>query len=110
MVTQCSRYDGIIRVTVISESAGLMLGLDLESLMQRARDYNKEYGNSFVSVEHLVLGFVQDNRFGKPLFKEFQISLKTLNSAIESIRGRQTIIDQGIYSLFMLRDHVKRKR
>ncbi|KAI7752446.1 hypothetical protein M8C21_020338, partial [Ambrosia artemisiifolia] len=79
---------------VIGESAGSMLGRDLESLMQRARDYKKEYGDSFVSVEHLVLGFVQDNRFGKQLFKEFQISLKTLKSAIESIRGRQTVIDQ----------------
>ncbi|KAI3704731.1 hypothetical protein L1987_74958 [Smallanthus sonchifolius] len=79
---------------VIGESAGSMLGRDLESLMQRARDYKKEYGDSFVSVEHLVLGFVQDNRFGKQLFKEFQISLKTLKNAIESIRGRQTVIDQ----------------
>ncbi|KAI3747997.1 hypothetical protein L6452_10798 [Arctium lappa] len=79
---------------VIGESAGSMLGRDLEALMQRARDYKKEYGDSFVSVEHLVLGYVQDNRFGKQLFKEFQISLKTLKNAIESIRGRQTVIDQ----------------
>lgn len=79
---------------VIGESAGSMLGRDLEGLMQRARDYKKEYGDSYVSVEHLVLGFVQDNRFGKQLFKEFQISLKTLKNAIESIRGRQTVIDQ----------------
>lgn len=79
---------------VIGESAGSMLGRDLEALMQRARDYKKEYGDSFVSVEHLVLGYVQDNRFGKQLFKDFQISLKTLKNAIESIRGRQTVIDQ----------------
>ncbi|KAL7614739.1 hypothetical protein Lser_V15G07632 [Lactuca serriola] len=79
---------------VLGESAGSMLGRDLEGLMQRARDYKKEYGDSFVSVEHLVLGFVQDNRFGKQLFKDFQISLKTLKNAIESIRGRQTVIDQ----------------
>ena len=38
--------------------------------MNRARDYKKEYGDSFVSVEHLVLGYVQDNRFGKQLFKD----------------------------------------
>ncbi|KAJ0469458.1 putative ClpA/B family, AAA+ ATPase domain, ATPase, AAA-type, core, Clp, repeat (R) [Helianthus annuus] len=79
---------------VSGESAGSMLGRDLESLMQRARDYKKEYGDSFVSVEHLVLGFVQDNRFGKHLLKDFKISLKTLKNAIESIRGKQTVIDQ----------------
>ncbi|CAN4079433.1 unnamed protein product [Withania somnifera] len=79
---------------VIGESAGSMLGRDLEGLVQRAREYKKEYGDSFVSVEHLVLGFVQDKRFGKQLFSDFQISLKTLKAAIESIRGRQNVIDQ----------------
>lgn len=72
-----------------------MLGRDLEALIQRARDYKKEYGDSFVSVEHLVLGFAQDNRFGKQLFKDFQISLNTLRNAIQGIRGNQNVIDQG---------------
>ncbi|KAA0060312.1 chaperone protein ClpB3 [Cucumis melo var. makuwa] len=79
---------------VLGESAGSMLGRDLEALIQRAREFKKEYGDSFVSVEHLVLGFVNDQRFGKQLFKDFQISLQTLKSAIESIRGRQSVIDQ----------------
>ncbi|XP_023523729.1 chaperone protein ClpB3, chloroplastic [Cucurbita pepo subsp. pepo] len=79
---------------VLGESAGSMLGRDLEALIQRAREFKKEYGDSFVSVEHLVLGFVQDQRFGKQLFKDFQISLPTLKSAIESVRGRQSVIDQ----------------
>ncbi|KAF2283594.1 hypothetical protein GH714_012119 [Hevea brasiliensis] len=36
----------------------------------------------------------KDQRFGKQLFRDFQISLQTLRSAIESIRGRQSVIDQ----------------
>lgn len=72
-----------------------MLGRDLEALIQRARDFKKEYKDSFVSVEHLVLGFAQDRRFGKILFRDFQISQQALISAIESIRGRQAVIDQG---------------
>ncbi|KAF9684202.1 hypothetical protein SADUNF_Sadunf04G0093400 [Salix dunnii] len=79
---------------VHSKSTGSMLGHDLETLIQRAREYKKEYGDSFVSAEHLVLGFAQDQRFGKQLFKDFQISLQTLKSALESIRGRQAVIDQ----------------
>ncbi|KAK1317080.1 hypothetical protein QJS10_CPA05g01788 [Acorus calamus] len=79
---------------VLGESAGSMLGRDLEALIQRAREYKKEYGDSFVSVEHLVLGFAQDRRFGVQLFKDFQITLKALTSAIQSIRGNQTVIDQ----------------
>lgn len=80
---------------MLGDSAGSMLGRDLEGLIQRAREYMKEFGDSFVSVEHLVLGFAEDNRFGKQLFKDFQLSLKTLKDAIQSIRGRQTVIDQG---------------
>ena len=87
---------------VLGESAGSMLGRDLEALIQRARDYKKEYGDSFMSVEHLVLGFVQDNRFGKQLFKDFQISRKALKDAIEAIRGRQKVIDQGDNSYFLV--------
>ncbi|KAG9439323.1 hypothetical protein H6P81_019488 [Aristolochia fimbriata] len=79
---------------IIGETAGSMLGRDLEALIQRSREYKKEYGDTFVSVEHLVLGFIEDGRFGKQLFRDFQISLKTLKSAVESIRGRQKVIDQ----------------
>lgn len=73
-----------------------MLGRDLEALIQRGRDYKKEYGDSYVSVEHLVLGFVEDRRFGKQLFKDFRITLEAIKSAIQAIRGRQNVIDQGM--------------
>ncbi|XP_031397045.1 chaperone protein ClpB3, chloroplastic [Punica granatum] len=79
---------------VLGESSGSMLGRDLEALINRAREFKKEYGDSFVSIEHLVLGFSQDQRFGKQLFRDFQISQQTLKSAIEAIRGRQSVIDQ----------------
>ncbi|KHN13577.1 Chaperone protein ClpB3, chloroplastic [Glycine soja] len=79
---------------VLGESSGSMLGRDLEALIQRARDHKKKYGDSFVSVEHLVLAFTQDQRFGKQFFRDFQISEPALKSAIESVRGRQSVIDQ----------------
>ncbi|KAE9619985.1 hypothetical protein Lal_00040263 [Lupinus albus] len=79
---------------VLGDSGGSMLGRDLEALIQRARDFKKEYGDSFVSVEHLLLGFAEDKRFGKILFRDFQITQQALKSAIESIRGRQSVIDQ----------------
>lgn len=72
-----------------------MLGRDLEALINRAREFKKEFGDSFVSVEHLVLGFAKDPRFGKQLFRDFQITEQKLKSAVEAIRGRQSVIDQG---------------
>ncbi|XP_056169745.1 chaperone protein ClpB3, chloroplastic isoform X1 [Syzygium oleosum] len=81
-------------IIVLGESAGSMLGRDLEALINRAREFKKEFGDSFVSVEHLVLGFAKDPRFGKQLFRDFQITEQKLKSAVEAIRGRQSVIDQ----------------
>ncbi|KAK4755171.1 hypothetical protein SAY87_008928 [Trapa incisa] len=81
---------------VIGESSGSMLGRDLEAQINRAREYKKKYGDSFVSIEHLILGFSDDQRFGRQLFRDFQISQQTLKSAVEAIRGRQSVIDQAI--------------
>eukprot|EP00850_Spirogloea_muscicola_P017605 SM000153S01594 [mRNA] locus=s153:141110:144817:+ [translate_table: standard] len=71
-----------------------MLGRDLESLIERARGFKREYGDSFVSVEHMLLGFVQDKRFGAQLLKDFQLSQKVLDKAIKDVRGTQKVIDQ----------------
>lgn len=79
---------------VMGETSGSMLGRDLEALIERARGFKKEFGDSFVSVEHLVLGFAQDKRFGQQLFKEFQLSQKQLNAAVQAVRGTQKVIDQ----------------
>jgi ATP-dependent Clp protease ATP-binding subunit ClpB len=80
----------------MGDTSGSMLGRDLEALIERARGHKKEYGDSFISVEHLVLGFVQDKRFGQQLFRDFQLSAKSLNAAIQAIRGSQKVTDQGI--------------
>lgn len=80
---------------VLSEPGGSVIGRHFEAVIRRARDYKKEYGDSFVSVEHLVLGFTEDKRFGKQLFNDFNISLNTLRNAIQAIRGRQQANDQG---------------
>ncbi|XP_024382965.1 chaperone protein ClpB3, chloroplastic [Physcomitrium patens] len=79
---------------VLGDTSGSMLGRDLEGLIEKARGHRKDYGDSFVSVEHLVLAFTQDKRFGQQLYKDFQLSAKTLNAAIQSIRGSQKVTDQ----------------
>lgn len=77
------------------DTSGSVLGRDLEGLINKARGHMKEYGDSFVSVEHLVLAFAQDRRFGQQLFKDFQLTANALNTAVQSIRGSQKVTDQG---------------
>ncbi|RWW86721.1 hypothetical protein BHE74_00004488 [Ensete ventricosum] len=56
VVVRCeANKDGrVLLFPVLGETAGSMLGRDIEALIRRAREYKKEYGDSFVSVEHIV--------------------------------------------------------
>lgn len=40
---------------VLGDLVGLMLGYDMEGMIQWAREYKKMYGDLFISVEHLLL-------------------------------------------------------
>lgn len=54
-------------------------------------------GDSFLSVEHLVLAFPLDKRFGEKLFKDLQLSEQALKDAVHAIRGSQRVNDQSMY-------------
>lgn len=40
-----------------------VLGRYLEAVVSRAQEYKKEWKDSFVSIEHLVVGLVKDPRY-----------------------------------------------
>lgn len=73
----------------------LYLGSSLDSLLDRAEAYRQEFGDDYISVEHLLLAYTQDDRWGKKLFQEFQLSEATLKQAIKTIRGSQKVTDQN---------------
>lgn len=52
-------------------------------------------GDDFVSVEHLVLAFHSDPRFGKQLFQNFNLDEKELKASIQAVRGSQKVTDQS---------------
>ena len=68
--------------------------------------YKKEYGDEFVSVEHMLRAFTADKRFGQQLFEDLQIGENELKEAISAVRGSQRVTDQSMYngyhSIFLL--------
>ncbi len=71
------------------------LGRSVDTLLDRAEQYRKDYGDDFISIEHLVLAYPQDARFGKQLFAEFQLTEAKLKTLITQIRGSQKVTDQN---------------
>ena len=76
-------------------SESVYLGKSLDTLLDRAETYRKSYGDDFISIEHLVLAFVKDERFGRSLFQEFDLNEEKLKKTIEAIRGSQKVSDQN---------------
>ena len=80
---------------VSGSTDSVYLGNALSTLLDRADGYRQTYEDDYISIEHLVLGYAQDKRFGQDLFKAFDITEKTLKQAIEQIRGNQKVTDQN---------------
>lgn len=79
----------------MGDTSGPIMGSNLASLLDSARKYKKEMGDDFVSVEHLLLAFHSDKRFGQQLFRNLQLSEKDLREAIQAVRGNQRVTDQS---------------
>lgn len=80
---------------VTGDTSGPILGPDLTLLLNNARMHKKEMKDDFVSVEHLILAFLSDKRFGQLLFSNLQLSEKALKDAIQAVRGSQRVTDQN---------------
>src|SRR6476661_2208820 len=86
----------ISRQPKITGSGGnVYLGRSLDTLLDRAEIYRKEYGDEFISIEHLILGYVKDDRFGRNLLQEFKLDEAKLKDIITQVRGKNKVTDQN---------------
>jgi ATP-dependent Clp protease ATP-binding subunit ClpB len=84
---------------VMGDTSGQIMGSHLSNLLDNSQKHKKEMGDDFVSVEHLVLAFHSDKRFGKQLFSNLQLSEKDLKDAVRAVRGSQRVTDQSTNSI-----------
>ncbi|MBE9199876.1 MULTISPECIES: ATP-dependent chaperone ClpB [unclassified Nodularia (in: cyanobacteria)] len=80
---------------VSGSSTSVFLGRSLDTLLDRADVYRQEFKDEYISIEHLLLGYAKDDRFGKSLFQEFGLDEGKLKKIIKQIRGSQKVTDQN---------------
>jgi ATP-dependent Clp protease ATP-binding subunit ClpB len=71
------------------------VGRSLDSLLDRADKFRQEFADEYISIEHLVLAYAKDERFGKSLFQEFGLNENKLKEIIKQVRGSQKVTDQN---------------
>lgn len=86
----------IARQPKVSNAGGsVYLGRSLDSLLDRADKYRQQFKDEYISIEHLMMAFVKDDRFGKALLQEFGLNENKLKTIIQEIRGSHKVTDQN---------------
>lgn len=73
----------------------IYLGRSLDLLLDFAEKYRQEFGDEYISIEHIMLAYSQDDRLGKHIFREFDLDEYKLRKVIKEIRGSQKVVDQN---------------
>ena len=80
---------------VSGSSTSVFLGRSLDTLLDKADVYRQDFKDEYISIEHLLLAYAKDDRFGKSLFQEFGLDEGKLKKIIKQIRGSQKVTDQN---------------
>ena len=76
----------------VSGDVKLYISNDLNKVLVNAEDEAKRMGDSYVSVEHLMLALIAaPNRAIKQLFKTYGINRGSFLSVLATVRGNQTV-------------------
>ena len=76
----------------VSGDVKLYISNDLNKVLVNAEDEAKRMGDSYVSVEHLMLALIAaPNRAIKQLFKTYGINRESFLSVLATVRGNQTV-------------------
>jgi len=71
------------------------LSNDTNQVLIKAQTYLKEFGDEFVSVEHILLAFVETKNQVSNLLKDSGINEKELKKAINELRGGNKVTSQS---------------
>ncbi|MBD2003345.1 MULTISPECIES: ATP-dependent chaperone ClpB [Cyanophyceae] len=80
------------KVTVIDQ---LYLGRALDVMLDKADAAKSALQDEFIAIEHILLGFAEDDRVGRRLLKSFNVDRQKLEAVIKDVRGAQKVQDQN---------------
>ena len=80
--------------------SSIYLSTDVNSILQKAQAYLKEFKDEFVSVEHILLGIIAVNGSTSNILKDYGVNEKDLKKAIVELRGDNKVTDQNAESTY----------
>ena len=71
-----------------------MLSRETNAIFQRAADFTSKMGDQFVSIEHILLGILDEKNSASRMMKDAGISLDHLQAAINDLRKGEKVTSQ----------------
>jgi ATP-dependent Clp protease ATP-binding subunit ClpB len=73
----------------------LYLGRGLDLMLDRAEASRESWRDKFISVEHILLGFAEDDRIGRRALRSFNLDPQDLEAHIKAVRGTEKVTEQN---------------
>ena len=73
----------------------LYLGQSLDKMLDRAEACRESWQDQYISVEHLLVGFSEDDRIGRRCLRNFNLDPQDVEKAIKDIKGTQKVTEQN---------------
>jgi ATP-dependent Clp protease ATP-binding subunit ClpB len=73
----------------------IYLGKGLNAVLDRSNSLKKEYDDSYIGIEHLLLALADDDRCGRQLLSQVGTTTAKLREAVQAVRGNQKVTDQN---------------
>lgn len=84
-----------------SSESSLVMGRSLRELLEEARVSQRDYGDQFVAVEHLVIAAWKNGRLQRGLFNADSMpSLRDIVAAVDKMRGGKKVTSQAAESTY----------
>ncbi len=81
--------------TLQAAPESVYVGKGINHLLDQAKQHKEAFGDSFISIEHLLLALAKDNRCGRQLLSQAGVDAGKLKVAIDAVRGNQKVTDQN---------------
>ncbi|AFY78046.1 ATP-dependent chaperone ClpB [Pleurocapsa sp. PCC 7327] len=78
------------KVSVVDQ---LYLGRGLDVMLDRAEASRESWQDKYISVEHLLMGFAEDERIGRRCLRIFNLDPQDLEANIKAVRGTQKVTE-----------------
>jgi ATP-dependent Clp protease ATP-binding subunit ClpB len=87
--------DHLGRQPRVSDTSQKRMGSSLQESLKKSGDFKKEFGDQFISVEHMLLAVSATDGFTKSLFRDVGTTTDALKKAASEIRGNNKVTSRN---------------